>query len=129
MTMSSLWTAGARPLGSGAVTLWNAPSPRGCAARCILCQVFSFQRWFAPQQFLAFKNLLTQQFMLEGEKEKPQLLFFLICIFFLISVLLLSLTIYFAMTSDHLEADELEQNHRIVRNKLVVDVGLFQNRE
>lgn len=67
--------------------------------------------------------------MLEGEKEKPQLLFFLICIFFLISVLLLSLTIYFAMTSDHLEADEREQNHRLVRNKLVVDVGLFQNRE
>lgn len=33
------------------------------------------QLWFAPQQFLAFKNLLTRQFMLEGKNEKPRLLF------------------------------------------------------
>lgn len=42
----------------------------------------------------------------------------------LISVLLLSRTIYFAMASYHLETDELEQNHRLVRDKVVVHVGL-----
>lgn len=70
--------------------------------------------------------------MLEGKNEKPQLLFFLsfVFFFFLISVLLLSLAIYFAMASYHLETDELEKNHGPFHNKLVVDMGaLFQNQE
>lgn len=85
LKMSSLEMTGAGCGWGWLVTGCSRPLSKPSIARCVLCQCSGFQLWFTPQQFLALKNLLTQQFMLEGENEKPQLLFLPLSFVFLFS--------------------------------------------